>query len=111
MCFSFCINYVFLYFQLPVLCQAYTSYARGLPRAAELISDLENDLDFHSFLYNVPQQGRELGLCDFINRPLTHARDLCDLMEMIRDTTSPNTRAHNTYKKVVKGKYGLKLCR
>ena len=92
-----------MYFQLPILCQAFTLYSAGLPCASNVLSQLENNVQFHNFLKKTPSQGTELRLCDFINRPLHHVQELCGITRAILETTYPGSRDHVMYSRIVTG--------
>ena len=98
-------QYLMLLFQLPVICSAYTLYAQGLIHAASLIGSLEKNDQFCGFLLNVSQQGRELSLCDFINRPLVHIQELCGLLQIISSTTMPHSEERAMFFHILQGKF------
>ncbi|XP_045190793.2 uncharacterized protein LOC123547608 [Mercenaria mercenaria] len=77
--------------KLPVICGAYMTYSQGLSRTASLLGSLEKNDQFCGFLLNVSREGKELSLCDFINRPLAHMQDLCGLLQIVCDTTMPHS--------------------
>ena len=77
-------------------------YISGLQQASHVLSALETRADFRHFLLNDISQGRQLSLCDFINRPLIHLQEVCDVLTVIRDTTEPGH--YNAFNNILKGK-------
>ncbi|XP_052792077.1 uncharacterized protein LOC128226228 [Mya arenaria] len=90
-------------FKLPVILQAYSQYASGLPHAARSLSALERDPDFLRFLWRNEAHRQPLSLCEFINRPLEHLTDVCRLMSAIRDSLSTGSSDHSVYSEIVNG--------
>ncbi|XP_045190798.2 uncharacterized protein LOC123547613 [Mercenaria mercenaria] len=93
--------------KLPVICGAYMTYTQGLSRTASLLGSLEKNDQFCGFLLNVSREGKELNLCDFINRPLAHMQDLCGLLQIVCDTTMPHSEERAMFSDILLGLHSV----
>ncbi|XP_053407877.1 uncharacterized protein LOC123547611 isoform X2 [Mercenaria mercenaria] len=89
--------------KLPVICGAYMTYTQGLSNTTSLLGSLEKNDQFCGFLLNVSREGKELSLCDFINRPLAHMQDLCGLLQIVCDTTMPHSEERAMFSDILLG--------
>ncbi|KAL4231417.1 hypothetical protein ACF0H5_008995 [Mactra antiquata] len=97
-----CIGMIYLS-KLTMICGAYVMYSKGLTNAATLLSNLEKSDQFCGFLLNVPNEGRDITICDFLNRPIHHIQEIYGLLQMISTTTMPHSEERDMFCDILRG--------